>query len=157
MDDIDWMLIEALQRDARSSYRELGDLVGLSAPAVADRMRRLERTGVIVGYRAQIDPAALGLSLFAIIRVTARGRDTSQRIAAWAGEQPNIVECVRVTGSESLVLRAVVATTGDLEAILDEVSGEFDADTLTHVVTSMPVPWSGITRHVTGGTRDRAG
>ena len=74
IDDIGWMILRELQADARLSYRELGRRVGLTPPAVAERVRRLEREGVIAGYHAEVDPAALGLPITAMVRATPNGR-----------------------------------------------------------------------------------
>lgn len=154
LDDIDWLIVETLQDDARISYRELGARVGLSAPAVSERVRRLERTGVITGYHAQVDAVALGLPVLAIIRVTPRARGAYLGVSAWAEARPEVIECHRVTGSESHVIRVVCRSTSHLEALIDDLVTEHETGTLTHIVTSSPVPWARLTREVlTAGTR----
>src|SRR5438874_11720869 len=99
LDDVDWRLIEALQEDGRMSFAELGRRVSLSPPAVAERVQRLERAGVITGYRAELDPRRLGYQLTAIVRVKpAAGR--LPKIPELAREIPEVAECHRITGED---------------------------------------------------------
>ncbi len=135
-DDIDVMLLDLLQENARASYTELAEAVGLTAPAVAERVRRLERSGIIGGYRAVVDPAALSHPIHCVIRLNAPGAD--RRIDRLAPDIPEIVECLRVTGSESHIIRAVVRSTEHLEELLSNLWKE--GDTITNIVTSSPVP-----------------
>lgn len=135
LDALDKHILEVLQVDGRISWRELGGQVGLSAPAVADRVRALERSGVISGYGAVVDPARVGLSIDAIIRVNARGFSTDLK----AEELPEVLECERVTGTDSHVIRAVVRSTSHLEELLQALWDD-EANTVTNIVTSTPVP-----------------
>jgi Lrp/AsnC family leucine-responsive transcriptional regulator len=139
------MLLEHLQRDARASYRELADAVGLTAPAVAERMRKMERAGIIKGYRAELDFEALGLPLVAIIRVTAQTTEAIQAVPRIAAELPEILECHRVTGAESHVLRAVVRNPAHLEELIGRLV-EYGAATLTNIITSSPKSRTLVTR-----------
>ncbi len=136
LDSISRLILEELQADGRISYRELGERVGLSAPAVTERVRRLERDGVITGYTATVDPAALGYPIQVIVRVMSAG--TSARdIDRLVSDLPQVVECNRVTGKESHVIRAWlpdVQHLGDLTEQLWEYG-----DTESNVVTSSPV------------------
>ena len=141
MDSISIRILEELQADGRMSFRELGQRVGLSAPAVTERVRRLERDGVIKGYRAQIDAAAVGFPLLTIIRVHSAGLK-STGIDEMAARLPEVVECHRVTGSESHVLRVRVRDMGHLEEVLEQL-WEF-GDTVSSVVTTSPVPNRGV-------------
>ena len=136
LDSIDRQILDELQNDGRVSYRDLGERIGLSAPAATERVRRLERAGVITGYTATIDPAALGASILAIIRIHSAGPKAPE-IDALAASLPEVIECNRVTGSESHVVRAWCR---DL-AHLDELIGNFWdlGDTITNLVTSTPV------------------
>lgn len=136
MDDIDWLVIDALQRDARVSYKDLGEEVGLSAPAAAERVRRLERRGVILGYRPVLDPDRLGVPILAVIRVNARA-DSVKRIDEIVLDIPEILECHRVTGSDSHVIRARLRSTQHLEELLEKLLPY--GDTITNIVTSSPV------------------
>ena len=136
LDDINIELLDLLQNDGRMSYRELGERVGLSAPAVTERVRRLEELGVIKGYRAVVDYEKLGFPLLCVIRLNsplgAQGvDDIIERI-------PEVIESNRVTGSESHVIRARARTTKHLEDLLHELWSYGDSN--TNIVTSSPVP-----------------
>ncbi len=97
---------------------ELGRRVNLSAPAVAERVQRLERDGVIVGYRAEIDPRAIGYPVAAVVRVApASGR--LDRIREVARETPEVVECHRITGDDCFFLKVHLRSLDELEAVLD--------------------------------------
>lgn len=137
LDDINQELIDLLQHDARLSYRELGERIGLSAPAIAERVRKLEEAGIIRGYRAVVDYEALGFPLLCIIRVNAPSADRSldDTIAAI----PEVIEANRVTGSESHVIRARVRSTAHLEELLHEL-WVHGGTSVTNIVTSSPVP-----------------
>ena len=135
-DDIDVLILSLLQDNARMSFAELAESVGLTAPAVAERVRRLERVGIISGYRAVIDPGAVSHPIHCIIRLNSSG--DKRMIDTLAPTIPEIIECVRVTGSESHVIRAVVRSTEHLENLLELLWEE--GDTVTSIVTSSPVP-----------------
>lgn len=138
LDDIDWAILDELQADARAGYRELGRRVGLSAPAVAARVRRLETSGVIAGYRAVIDPDALGLDVLAFVRMSVPGHpDADDDVIATARAVPDIVNVYRVTGAETYLLRVRVPSVHDLERVLRPL-WRFGATT-TGVVMSQPV------------------
>lgn len=140
-DDITWMILRELQNDGRITFRQLAEKVGLTAPAVTERVRKLEESGVIAGYSAQIDATKVGLPITAVIRLNAsqgRGTELDERLASL----PEVLETHRVTGTESHVVRAVVSSTAHLERLLHEV-WEF-ADTITNIVTSSPVPRRGL-------------
>src|SRR5215831_6382409 len=109
LDETGWELLCALQENARSSYAELGRHVGLTAPAVADRIRRLEAAGIITGYHASVNPAKLGLGLTAIIRFKA-SKQPYARTFAVIEACPEIVECHDVTGDDCMTLTAVISS-----------------------------------------------
>ena len=136
LDEINRDLLDLLQLDGRMTYRELGERCGLTAPAVAERVRRLEEAGVVRGYRAVVDYEALGFPILCVVRLNApRGLSTvDPRIEAI----PQVIEANRVTGSESHVIRARVRSTRDLEGLLHELWEE--GDSITNIVTSSPVP-----------------
>ncbi len=120
LDAIDARILSALTADARVSVAELARLVGLSAPSVAERVRRLEESGVIEGYAASIDPRALGLTVAAWLRV----RPVPGGLATVADvlrSLPEIVECDRVTGEDCFVARAHVRSIEDLERLIDQI------------------------------------
>lgn len=136
LDDISRDILDLLSEDGRMSYRELGERVGLTAPAVTERVRKLEAQGIITGYRAVIDYERLGFPLLCIIRLNApRGAHGVDDLIAAV---PEVIEANRVTGSESHVIRARVRDTAHLEALLHELWSH--GDSVTNIVTSSPVP-----------------
>ncbi len=136
LDDVDRRIVEALQADARMRPTEIGRLVGLSTPAVTDRMRRLEETGVL-SYRAEINPRALDYTISAIIRVSPQSRKL-QLIPQIAREVPEITECYRITGEDCYFVRVYLRSMDDLEAILDRFTPH--GRTTTSIVHSAPIP-----------------
>ncbi|HUU61813.1 MAG TPA: Lrp/AsnC family transcriptional regulator [Acidimicrobiia bacterium] len=149
LDDIDWALLDELQRDGRAGLRELGRRVGLSAPAVTARVRRLEAAGIITGYRAVVDPRALGLPVLAFVRVSgAGGVEADAEFMATARAIPEIREVHRVTGAETYLLRVQVKTVQDLERVLRPLWRY--GDTVTGVVMSVPVADRPLTREMVG-------
>lgn len=117
LDETSLRLVEALQRDARLSYADLGRQVGLSPPAVAERIRRLETAGVITGYRAQVNRSKLGYGLMAFIRLKAAG-DQYGPIEALAREIPEILECHHVTGEAKFILKVVARSVAHLDTVM---------------------------------------
>jgi Lrp/AsnC family transcriptional regulator, leucine-responsive regulatory protein len=141
IDETNHRLIAELQQDARLTLAELGRRVGLSSPAVAERLQRLERSGVIRGYRAEIDPRALGLSLTAVIRIRpAPGQLRS--VAELAQRTAEVVECQRITGEDCYIMRAHVRDVTHLEEVIDHFVAL--GQTTTSIVQSSPVPARGI-------------
>ncbi len=136
LDDINQALLDILQLDGRISYKDLGERIGLTPPAVAERVRKLEEAGVIKGYRAVVDYEALGFPILCVVRLKAPMSTVGidPKIAAI----PQIIEASRVTGSDSHVIRARVRTTKEIEELLADVWE--DGDTITNIVTSSPVP-----------------
>jgi Lrp/AsnC family transcriptional regulator, leucine-responsive regulatory protein len=135
-------LIEALQEDARLSLAELGRRVGLTAPAVGERLARLEQTGVIRGYHADIDPRTLGYDLSVVLRVRPAARMIA-KVAALAQDTPEVTECVRVTGEDCFVMRLHVRDVLHLEELIDRFV--LYGQTTTSIVQSAPVPGRGPT------------
>jgi len=118
LDEINRRIIEELQAEARLSMAELGRRVSLSAPAVAERVQRLERAGVITGYHATVDPKAIGFPLAAVVRVRPASRQL-HKIPEVAREIPEVVECYRITGEDCFFVKLHLRAMEDLEAILD--------------------------------------
>ncbi|WP_233252538.1 Lrp/AsnC family transcriptional regulator [Maritimibacter sp. 55A14] len=137
LDPIDAAIIRELRADARIARAELARRVGLSAPSVGERVRRLEDTGVITGYAARIDPARLGYGLTVLIRARPLPGEMGNMIAA-IRETPQIVMCERVSGDDCFVARAHVRDVAEMEAVIDRLV-PFGA-TNSSVVQSMPVP-----------------
>ncbi|MGW2314543.1 Lrp/AsnC family transcriptional regulator [Actinomadura luteofluorescens] len=137
LDPIDLRILTELQRDGRASIAELGRRVGLSAPAVAERVQRLEDTGVITDYHATVDPVALGFPIAVLVRVSPGPRELS-RIPKIADEVPQIVECHRITGDDCFYFIAHLRAVEELEPILDRFTPY--AKTTTSILQSSPVP-----------------
>jgi Lrp/AsnC family transcriptional regulator, leucine-responsive regulatory protein len=137
LDQIDRKIIGALAAEGRVPLAELGRRVNLSSPAVAERVQRLERSGVITGYRAEIDPRALGYSLTAIVRVKPAAGQLS-KISELARQIPEVGECHRITGEDCFYLKVHLRSIDDLSAVLDRflVYG----DTTTSLINASPVP-----------------
>ena len=121
LDETGWRILQALQENARLSFSELGLRVGLSSPAVAERMRKLEDAGIIKGYHAEVDTTKVGYPITAIIRAQAQG-DRCSRISASVRDIPEVLECYRVTGSDCLIMRVMVSSVEHLEALIDRLS-----------------------------------
>ena len=141
IDDVNRRLLAELQEEGRLSLAELGRRIGLSPPAVAERLSRLERAGVVAGYRAEIDPRALGLALTAIVRVRPSPGQLAN-VAALAQRTPEVVECHRVTGEDCFVMTAHVRDVGHLEEVIDHFVAI--GQTTTSLVQSSPVPRRGL-------------
>jgi len=137
IDAIDRHILRELSVDGRVSFRELGERVGLSAPAVTDRVRRLEREEIISGYQAVIDPCAFGFPMLVVVRVHSAGPRAAE-VDKLAAAMPEVVECHRVTGSESHVMRVRVRDVHHLNEVVEHL-WEF-GDTITNLVTTTPVP-----------------
>ena len=136
IDEIDRKLLRELQQDARASYAELGRRVGLTTPAVIERIRKLEDAGIIIGYRAEIDPAKIGLPITAFIRMSITGVDYSHTIEV-ANESKEILECHRGTGGDSFIMRVVVESVEHLQEVIDRLTPY--GITTTTIVLSSPV------------------
>ena len=136
-DEIDLRLLAELQSEPRLPMTELGRRVGMSAPAVTERVRRLEEAGVIRGYRLDIDPAALGLPLTAYIRVRPNA-GYLPRVAELAQEIPEVVECHRITGEDCFIVKVHLPAMDQLDRILDRFL--LLGTTTTSIVQSTPVP-----------------
>jgi Lrp/AsnC family transcriptional regulator, leucine-responsive regulatory protein len=141
LDATDRRLLAELQADARLSLAELGRRVGLSSPAVAERLRRLEGDGVISGYHAKVDPARLGFGLGVLVRIRPAPRQLAA-VAQLARETAEIVECLRVTGDDCYVMTAHVRDVVHLEEIIDAFAAY--GQTTTSVMQSAPVPRRGV-------------
>jgi Lrp/AsnC family leucine-responsive transcriptional regulator len=137
LDDIDRRIIGELVSDGRVSFAELGRRVNLSPPAVAERVQRLERSGVITGYRAEIDPRAVGYQLAAIVRVKPAPRQLS-KIPELALAIPEISECHRITGEDCFFLKVHLRSIDDLSRLLDRFL--FYGETTTSIINASPIP-----------------
>jgi len=136
MDDIDRKILKELQEDARTSYAELGRRVGLTTPAVIERVRKLEDAGIIVGYRAEIDPAKVGRPITAFVRMSITGVDYSHIIEV-AQQSNEVLECHRGTGGDSFIIKVAVASVEHLQQVIDKLTPY--GITTTAIVLSSPV------------------
>jgi len=138
LDSIAWKILEALQHNARLSFAELGRKTGLSTPAVAERVRRLEEAGVITGYHAALNMARLGVPIRVLVRLTIPGGDLQvRRTVAAIKELDEVSRCHRITGAESFVIEANVVSIGHLETLIDRLSAL--GATSTSTILSSPV------------------
>ena len=137
IDDIDMQLLAELEEDARLSNAELGRRVGLSAPAVAERIARLVESGAITGFHAAVDPRALGLTLSAILRIRPAPRELP-KVAQLARDTPEVVECHRITGEDCFFMKLHVRDVEHLEEVIDAFA--FHGQTTTSILQSSPVP-----------------
>jgi Lrp/AsnC family transcriptional regulator, leucine-responsive regulatory protein len=136
MDAIDRRIVAELQAAPRLRVAELARRVGLSGPAVGDRLRRLEETGILT-YRAEVNPRALGYALCAIVRISPTGGGL-RLIPGIAREVPNVTECYRITGEDCYFLKLYLRSIDDLEPILDLFTPH--GRTTTSIIHSAPVP-----------------
>jgi Lrp/AsnC family leucine-responsive transcriptional regulator len=147
LDHIAWKIIEELQQNARISWAELGRRVGLTTPAVAERVHRLQKLGVIRGFHADISLERLGLPILIFVRLSMAGpealvRSFQQQVKTW----DEVIECHRVTGSDSFIVKARVVSVEHLERFLDKL-GHYGT-TSTATVLSSPVLQRTITEKI---------
>jgi len=136
LDETNRRIVEELQADARLTMAELGRRVSLSPPAVAERVQRLERAGVITGYHASVDPKAIGFPIATVVRVRPASRQL-HKIPEVAREIPEVVECYRITGEDCFFVKLHLRAMEDLEPILDRFV--LYGQTTTSIVHSAPV------------------
>lgn len=137
LDAVNLRVLEELQRDPRVTMSELGRRIGMSSPAVTERVRRLEEAGIIQGYRLELNPVALGLPIAAYIRIRPNSGQLP-RIAELARQIPEVVECYRVTGEDCFVLKVHIPAIDQLDRILDAFL--LYGSTTTTIIQSSPVP-----------------
>lgn len=139
LDKVDQAILATLQVEGRLSLSELGRRIGLSQPAMSERVRRLEDNGVITGYGARIDAHALGLSTAAIIRIRTTHEHIRPCLDLFA-RMPEVIEVHRVTGEDCFILRALVPSPGDLERIVDAVARYGSVTTSVVLRSEAPKP-----------------
>jgi Lrp/AsnC family leucine-responsive transcriptional regulator len=136
LDDVDQRMLEALAGDARMSLKELAQAAGLSSPSAAERLRRLQERGVISAFTIDVDPAALGYPLQAIVRIRPLPGQLHV-VERLIQETPEFIECDKVTGDDCFIARLVVASMVELDAILDRIVEK--AETNTSMIKASPV------------------
>jgi len=136
LDDLDRRIVEILVEDARISLKELAQRVGLSSPSASERLKRLEERGVIRGFTIEVDPAALGYTLQAIVRI--RPLPGKLHVVQELIQQiPQFSECDKVTGDDCFVGRLHIRSIGELDTILDRIADK--AETSSSIVKAQPV------------------
>jgi Lrp/AsnC family leucine-responsive transcriptional regulator len=137
LDEVNQRLLRELHAEPRLTMSALGRRVGMSAPAVTERVQRMESSGVIVGFRMDVDPAALGLPVAAFVRVRP-GPGQLHRIVKLAESLPLVSECHRITGEDCFLVKVHAPGIEELEIVLDQflVHGQ----TVTSIVVTTPVP-----------------
>jgi Lrp/AsnC family leucine-responsive transcriptional regulator len=137
IDGIDRQLLDELQTDCKRSLKEIGAAVGLSAPSVMERVRKLENAGIIRGYRALLDGRMVGLDISAFIGVSISNPTLLSAFEEWVDSIPQVLECHHVTGGHTLLLKVKTPNTADLERLISRIrSMEGVASTETMVVLS---------------------
>jgi Lrp/AsnC family leucine-responsive transcriptional regulator len=142
LDKKDRLIITALQHDARQSLSALGKRIGLSQPAVSERVKKLEEAGIIRGYSATIDLPAIGLRLQAVVRVRT-SHEHLQRYVALFKSMPEVLDVVRVTGDDCFVVRCAFAAPEDLQRVVDALAAYGSITTalvLSHPVSKSAAP-----------------
>lgn len=130
-------LVRLLRRDPRAAIADLARGIGMSAPAVRERLQRLEDAGVIAGTRLELDPAALGYPVLAFVRVRPAPGQLG-RVSELARRTPEVIECHRITGEDCFILKLRIAAIDRLDGVLDRFLAF--GQTTTSIVQSTPVP-----------------
>ena len=137
MDDRDLKILALLQRDARLGYAEIGKRVGLAASSVHDRVRKLEKSGAITGYRAEIDPERVGFPISAIVSLALRPGSPSD-VPSLIAEFELVESCYSVAGDNSYALVVRAPSTVALEELLDALRAKLEVVTRATIVLSTP-------------------
>ena len=136
MDVTDHKIIDILQKDGRISMKDLGKIVGLTSPAVSERVKRLEESGIIEGYKAIVNPDALGRVIKAFIHISLPSNKYQDFIVE-ARKDDRIVECHHITGDDCSVLKVIVKDMYELEEVIDSIKKI--GSTKTSVILSTPI------------------
>lgn len=137
IDSIDRDILSILERDARASFKDLAERVGLSANAVSERVRKLQDQGVIAAFKAEVDPSAFGLTLRAFIEVKLEGSTTASRFEALAARTAGVVRALVTTGKYDLLLEVIARDQTDLQRIIEDLrAGGLTRDTYSRVVAT---------------------
>jgi Lrp/AsnC family leucine-responsive transcriptional regulator len=138
MDDRDRKILMALQEDARATFAQIGEQVGLAASTVHDRVRKLEQTGIIRAYRAEVDAERVGLFVTALVSVTPLEARQPDDLPDRVREFPEVEACHSVAGDENYILKVRTRTTSDLEDFLRRLREKAGVNTRTTIVLSTP-------------------
>jgi len=140
VDETDRQLVEALRSDARASYAQLGRLVGLSAPSVQERVRRLERRGIITGYHATIDQRLAGLAVTALVGVHQTESAELADVAARLATVTEVEDCFFVAGDNAFIVKVRVPDVAGLEATIGRLQ-RVDGVALTRTTVVLSTKW----------------
>lgn len=136
LDDIGWHILQELQQNARISFAELGRRVGLSIPAVTERVHRMEDAGIITGYHADVAPEKVGYPITAFIRMSITGNVSAQIVDLVEG-LTEVSECHRGTGGDSFIMKVRISSVSHLEELIEKLLPY--GTTTTSIVLSSPV------------------
>jgi Lrp/AsnC family leucine-responsive transcriptional regulator len=146
LDETGWRLLQALQDNARLSYAELGQRVGLSSSSVIERVHRLEEAGIITGYHAAVNLRAVGLPVLALIQLRSFVGQNCRQVFAKASGLPEVLASYQVTGTNCVMLKVAAASTEHLEHIIEQLSLYGPAE--TSIVLSKPMERRTLTREL---------
>jgi len=141
LDATDWAILADLQQDGRISLTELGRRVNLSASATTERVKRLENTGIITGYRATVDLDKVGYAVLAVVRLKYPGNQ-HQPLHRLLAERTEILECLRTTGEDCYTLKIAATSMRHLEQVVNELTAF--GTTTTNIVYSQTLPYRGV-------------
>ncbi|MBZ8141366.1 AsnC family transcriptional regulator [Rubrivivax gelatinosus] len=142
IDDKAWRLLLALQQDGRAPLKVLAEAAGLSIPATAERLKRLQDAGVVRGVAADVDAARAGYTVRAIVGLTVSGQPAKKAFLEQIGRAAEVLECHHVAGADSYLLTVVAADLPALEAFLASIN--VWGETRTQIVFSTPIPRRGL-------------
>jgi Lrp/AsnC family leucine-responsive transcriptional regulator len=144
LDDTSWQILHELQTNARISFAELGRRVNMSAPAVAERVARLEEAGLIEGYHAKVNVNKLGYVIHACVRIETDGSGRAVNDMTFFQNIPEVIECHMITGVDSFDVRVVVTSTAHLQDLINRLS-EIGRCTSSLILSTL-VSWREIAR-----------
>ena len=136
MDDLDWKILSLLQHNGRMTYTDLSRQVNLSVPAVTERVKRMEESGVIEGYSARINPVAAGYAMQSLIGITVP-QPAKSKFLKFLETIPEVLECHHVTGADSYIMLLVAVSLADLERLIERIN--VYGETRTSLVMSTPL------------------
>jgi len=143
VDEKSWRILKALQEDARASLKMLSEIAGLSVPATAERIKKMEDAGIIRGYHADIAPEALGYAIKAVVAITTQ-HPYKHKFIDVLRSKPQVLECLHVTGADSCLFTVVAKDISDLEQFLASINKY--GETRTSIVMSSQIPRRGVQR-----------
>ncbi|MCT4542230.1 MAG: Lrp/AsnC family transcriptional regulator [Vallitalea sp.] len=141
MDSTDYDIIKYLQDDGRMPMKILAEKVSLTPPAVAERVRKLEKNGIIMGYRAIVNPTKLGKTVNAIINISIKSTKRSEFLS-FVKESNRIIECHHVTGKYSMTIKVLCQDTSDLEYLIGKIQQYGSTETL--IILSSPIEFKSL-------------